>query len=582
VSPSSARRLGSRVLFDALPWLAGALACWPLLQGLPRGHDWPFELVRAAEYRAALAAGQMPPWWAENLYGGYGSPIFLFYAPLYAGGTALLSGLLGSLPGAATAALALLTALSVGTMLVFLRAVVGDPAAARIGSVFYVLHPYLLGDKLLRSANAEFAALALAPLPLAGVALIGARPRAGFAALSAGLALCILAHNLTALVVMGLVALAAPLLHAGTAGWQTWLRIALAIALGLAMAAFFWLPAVSLTHWVRIDELVQGPFDFHGSFPSLAQALGYGSFFSAGLLTPLALGLALFALLRHPACGALPRRLLGACLAAAAGCLFLITPMSTLVWEHVPLLPLFQFPWRMQGPLALMSALAAALAFAALGARASQRRRSAAEIVLFAACVANALPTLIRAEAIVPAERAVLAQRLAPRTIRAMQLPATVVDEYLPRAARREALETGRPVLGPVVGAPQDARVAVLEDHGTRIALSVQLAEPGRLRIARWSVPGWRLELDGRPSEPLSNADGSLDVDLPAGETQLLLRLETPALRRAGAAASAVAFLVWLWLVIRGPRAERRGRFGRRPSPPPEGRRRGLLDPDQD
>jgi hypothetical protein len=555
VSPASVRRLGSGALFGALPWLAGALACWPLLDGFPRGHDWTFELVRAVEYRAALAAGQWPPWWAEDLYGGYGSPIFLFYAPLYAAGTTLLSEFLGSLPAAATAALALLTALSVGTMLFFLRAVVGDPAAARIGSVFYVLHPYLLGDKLLRNANAEFAALALAPLPLAGVALIGARPRAGFAALSAGLALCILAHNLTALVVTGVVALAAVLLHAGTADRRTWLRIALALALGLAMSAFFLLPAISLTHWVRIDELVRGRFDFHENFPSLAQAFGYRTFFSAGLLTPLALGLALLALLRKPASGAPPRRLLGACLAAAAGFLFLMTPLSTVFWENVPLLPLFQFPWRMQGPLALMSALAAALAFAALGARASQGRRCAAEIVLFTACVANALPTLIRAEALVPAERALLAQRLAPRTLRATQIPATVADEYLPRGARRETSKTERPLLGPVAWAPHDARVTVLEDRGTRIALSVHLAAPGRLRIARWSVPGWRLELDGRPSEPHSNLAGSLDVDLPAGQTQLSLRLEPPALRRAGVAVSAVACFVWLCLVMRGPRA---------------------------
>jgi len=557
----------SRALFAALPWLAVVLACAPLLGGFPRGHDWTFELVRAAEYRAALAAGQWPPWWAENLYGGYGSPIFLFYAPLYAAGTALLSGPFGSPPAAAAAMLALLTVAAYAAMQALLRAVVADPAAARVGSVFYVLHPYLLGDKLLRNANAEFAALALVPLPLAGVALIGARPRAGAALLSAGLALCILAHNLTALVALALIALVAVAVHAGASGGRVWLRIAGGLALGLALSAFFWLPAVSLTPWVRIDELVAGRFDFHANFPALAQIFGHGLFYSAGLLTPLSLALALLAWRRAAALGAPARRLLAACLAAAAALCLLQTPASTPVWERLPLLPLFQFPWRMQGPLALLAALVGGLAFAALAARAAPGRRRAVEVALLAACAANALPTLLRAEALTPRERAQALASLAPAEIRDRQIPATVADEYLPRGARRSAARDERPARGlaPLVRPPADARISVLEARGTRVALDVSLAEPARLRIARWAVPGWRLELDGRPSPPLANEAGSLDVELPAGRTRLALRLEPPALRRAGLAASAAALAVWLGLVARcGVGPTRSGALARR------------------
>lgn len=70
--------------------------------------------MRVSEFREALAAGQVPPYWSGNLYGGYGSPVFLFYAPLFS----LL-------------------------------------AAARVGTVSFVLHPYVLGDKLVRNADAE-------------------------------------------------------------------------------------------------------------------------------------------------------------------------------------------------------------------------------------------------------------------------------------------------------------------------------------------------------------------------------------------------------------------------------------------
>src|SRR5258706_16477610 len=66
----------------ALPWLMCLVGVAPLLfGGFPLGHDWQYELVRVSEYQAALIAGQLPPYWSENLYAGYGSPVFFYYAP---------------------------------------------------------------------------------------------------------------------------------------------------------------------------------------------------------------------------------------------------------------------------------------------------------------------------------------------------------------------------------------------------------------------------------------------------------------------------------------------------------------------
>jgi uncharacterized membrane protein len=142
-----------------LPYLACLVAVWPLLaQGFPRGHDWSFELVRIAEYQAALGAGQLPPYWSENLYSGYGSPIFLFYAPLFLFLSALVSWVL-SVPAAATSVLIAFTLVSVWSVQKMMRAAGTSSTAARIAVYVYVLNPYLLGDKLIRNANAECAGL---------------------------------------------------------------------------------------------------------------------------------------------------------------------------------------------------------------------------------------------------------------------------------------------------------------------------------------------------------------------------------------------------------------------------------------
>ncbi|MDH3212310.1 MAG: hypothetical protein OEM05_07475 [Myxococcales bacterium] len=543
----------------ALPWVACAIACWPLVRdGFPRGHDWVFELVRVAEYRAALAAGQLPPSWGENLYGGYGSPVFLFYAPLFSAGAALFAWALDSVAAGAALLLVLLTVVSVVTTRRMIASACAWPAgvgpanevaaaAVRVGVYVALLHPYLLGDKLLRNADAEFAALCFVPIVLEGVLRAGARPRAAFALVSGGLALTILSHNLTALVAVGLALGAGLVLYPPGRSGRTWAVLGAALGFGLALTAFFWLPAVSLTSWVRTEDLLRGKFDFHRQFPAGGAIFGYGPFYATGLVTPAALLAAItvaFRLRDDPR-----RRLLVGVLGAAVVFLFLTSRASTVVWESAPLLPLFQFPWRWIGPLALVTALAAALAFAGSLAGARPRLRVTIELAVFALCVLNALPLLAQSRPILPQLRTRLPQLLTPEAIRRDGRSVTVLDEYLPRAANPEVWKTRRPRESPVVRVGGAADVVVLRDAGSHIRLSVRAAEPTSLRLARWAFPGWRLELSGRSAEWQANEDGSIDIDVPAGETLVELRYRAPAVRRFGLAASAVALAGWLALV---------------------------------
>lgn len=543
-----------------LPGLAVAIACGPLIRdGFPRGHDWIYELVRVAEYQAALAAGQLPPAWAENLYAGYGSPVFLFYPPLFCAAASPLAWVLGSVAAGATLLLVLLTAASVWTAHGFFqRACTGTggagrsstrlaAAAARVGVYVYVLHPYLLGDKLLRNASAEFAALCLAPLALEGVLRAGTRPRGAFIQISLGLSLAILSHNLTALVVVSLVLGAGLVVYPPGRSRATWGLLVAAIAFALALTAFFWVPAISLTSLVRSQDLLVGKFDFHRQFPGFFEVFGYDRFFATGLVTPavwLVAGVAVFRLGDDPR-----RRLLVAGLGAGFGFWFLLTRASTFIWEHVPLLPFFQFPWRMIGPLALMTALSAALAFAGLLAHSSRRVRIGAELVVFGLCALNALPVLGQARPIAPEIRARLSEVLAPESIRSGRQSVTVGDEYLPRAANPATWKSQRTPHGPVVAVAGDAEIAVIRNTGSWIELEVTADEAVRLRLARWAFPGWRLERSGEVVPWQANRDGSIDVFVPAGETRLELRYQAPPVRRITLGVSGLALLVWILLV---------------------------------
>ena len=548
-----------------LPWAAAVISCWPLLaSGFPRGHDWPYELARVAEYQAALLAGQFPPAWGENLYGGYGSPIFLFYAPLFAAGASLAGWILGSVAGGASAFLCLLTAVSVWSATGMLRAggSEGAPSAgvapevgtgARIGACVLVLHPYLIGDKLLRNANSEFAALCLIPLVLWGVLRAGSRPRRAFVLLSSGLALTILAHNLMALVAVAFALIAAFILYVPPR-WPrvVWILFAGAF-FGLALAGFFWIPALTLLSEVRTEELLQQKFDFHLQFKPLASMFGYRGFFASGLLTPAVLLLAALALLRGRHSSARSNRLLAGCLVASFAFLYLISPVSSPVWEHAPLLPLFQFPWRLAGPFALIAALAASLVATRFLSGASDTRRALAEIAVFVLCVANAWPQLREYRALRPEFRSRPETWLAPETIRSGDQSVTVGDEYLPRGADPEAWLLERPREGPIVAMSNPVTVRIEEDRGTHIVFQVRSEAESRLRLARWFFPGWRMRLDLVPAEPTPSPVGSIELVVPAGETRVELFFRQPQVRAMALNLSGVALLVWILLLCLWP-----------------------------
>jgi hypothetical protein len=531
---------------EALPWLAALVGVIPLLlHGFPEGHDWSFELLRVSEYQSALAAGQRPPFWAENLYGGYGSPVFLFYAPLFSAAGSAAAWLAGSLTRGATAVLVAASLASVPAVRAFLAGLleaarVPSRAAVRLGTACFVLHPYLLGDKWARNADAEFLALCLLPIPLAGVTAAARAPRRAFAAISAGLAGVALAHNLTAGIAVAGVLAAAAVLH-GRGTRVTWAVVAGGIAAGLALSAFFWLPVLELRDWIRPEELLRGKFDYRVQFQPLADVFGYRRFFAIGLVTPALLVAGGAAAIGSPKC----RALLVALCAAGAGLVFLVTAASEPVWILVPGLPLFQFPWRMLGPLGLCAAALAALVAAQALAGRPARTRALAELAAAALLALNALPMLGQYRPLSPEAESRVAALASPRAVRESFASVTVGDEYLPRPSDPHVWRMERPGDGPVVAATGATRFETLADGGTRIELATHSAERARLRLARFAFPGWRVEVDGAPGEWRPSRFGTLELEVPAGDAHVRVELEPPASRRAGLWLSGVSLALW-------------------------------------
>lgn len=540
------------------PWIAVLFACLPYALGFPQGDDGGREAVRIAEYLHALEDGQYPPYWASNFYGGYGSPVFLYYAPLFSFVAAIASKVTHSFASGGMLAACFFTAVSAFSMHALMREILGrgDAAAevaARISVYLYVLNPYLMVDKFVRGANAEFIALALLPIVLLGLLRVGREPLQGVLILSSGLALVILAHNLTALIALALSALAAVVFYRpwDGRGRRGFGYVALGVAFGLALSAFFWWPLLVFLPGVRMGDLT-GLFVLDAFMTPLA-LFGAGHPFTFDPLIPFILVLAVMIYFQGKVEGRAQQVLLFA-LSAAGLSLFLQWPISIHLWESIEVLKVFQFPWRMMGVLALVSAMAGGMIVHAWGQGRTNRFRGVLEYLILVLAVSVAIMGLMRTPPSIWRLDMSL-EGLSAHAIRERDVRATFHHEYLPPGAQ---LESRNPPSQVEIRAGDRLEAVILacRDRG-EMALTVDLNEPRSLRFPVWGADVWAVRLNGRDAAYRTDEIGSMEVDLPAGHHEVRMKSRPPRARVWGVGGSMVSWVVWLILALHGWRQRR-------------------------
>ena len=536
------------------------LTTLPLWQhGIPRGHDWMFELVRIAQMQASLEDGQLPAAWAPDLYHGWGSPIFLFYAPLFALTASAGVGLLGSTEPGVLATLVLLLTLGAGGIILAsqqLSLAEGESeashraASSRVALYLFLFNPYLLADLYLRNAFAELTALCLAPYLLAAIFAAGRRPRWALFGTLAGSVAILLAHNLSALIYASLVLAALPLLYGffGSRGGKARKAVLIGGGWGFALTLWFWWPAVALKPLIRSEELLTGKFRFQENFATLGETFGWGRIVSVGPLIALVLFAGIILLIRtprdHPAW-----RIRCGLVSASLVYLFFMRALSIPLWEVIPWMPLLQFPWRFLGPFALVTSLLGGVCFSASARNSTRRRRRWIEVTIALLVIFNALPTLLAVRPLPADVRRDLDRILAPELVREYGQTATVGDEYVPRRANSELWKMS--ANSPITLGSGRAIISVDSSEGSQIAATVLATEPSLLDISSWYFPGWMALVDGESVEISRGAGGNLNVPVNPGRHQLVLYYYSPAERRLGLLISSFALLIGLlWGVL--------------------------------
>lgn len=551
--------------------LIGALAAAALPLAAPwtlAGQSSLIELVRVQAFHAAVSAGDLWPAWLPDLYARHGSPLPLFYAPL-----AYLPVELARAAGlGATAAIhltfVLLWSAAAAGAAWAARAWFGPGAGAAAG-IAYALSPYFVADVYVRAGLAELAALAALPWALGALTRPGRR---AFVAGALAVAALVLSHNISALVGVPLLVAAALV-----AGGELRRRGVAMIALGLALSAFFWWPALRGKEQVQAEaSLTTGHFDYRRHFlrperllpgrtaVSLASAVGPRRPVRVGELVWLGL---LAAPLAARGADRVLRRRAGFLAAGAVFALAMTTAISAPLWQVLPLLRFVQFPFRWLLFVTLLGSLLAGFVAMRLPARGRPLviAAAAALALLLVRPLLEPRYAFVERSTLAPVftdrhglERALDDAALAApeaafaiEALRSRPVTGTSAHDFLPRGVERPPLAATR------AAEPLAAGLEVLDSGWgyPEVRATVRATARAPLALHQFDFPGWRVEVDGvlRPhrTEP---ARGRIVVDLAPGDREVVARFGwTP--ERAGAAAvsaaSALGLAIWLALGAR-------------------------------
>jgi hypothetical protein len=337
----------------------------------------------------------------------------------------------------------------------------------------------------------------------------------------------ILSHNITAFLFSLL--LGAYILYWGVvSGRWKWCGQALAaMALAVGMTAFFWFPSLYDTRWVQIHALQKGTFDFHDHFLDLRNLFALSVPIDSGSHNPYmpfnlgmaqvflaAMGLAAagWRLIRRDVAGVAMGAHVIFFLALLLLCILLMLPVSTPIWERVPLLAFVEFPWRLLGLAALATAGMAGASITIWRGRWANLALAVSLLIILGDALVFTYPRHpfrsyqdISVQDIVREEKSsgvigtAAGNEYLPLWVTQFPFTSPLVTAYL-NGEEAEKFDYGRLTAG--------ARASLLTASPSSVSYQLENTEPFQARFFTFYFPGWRAEVDGKAAE-LAPEEGS-------------------------------------------------------------------------
>jgi len=326
-------------------------AVWALFVPGFYGASDDLHIAWLQQMDAALRLGQFPPRFVPDLSFGFGYPLFNFVFPLpfYLGEIFHLIGF--SFVDSVKAVFVLSIPLSGYFMYKFLKEYTSE-ILSLAGAVVYIFTPYRATDIFIRGAIGEIFAFVFPPLiALSLVKIVKTKSLRWIGILGFSTAGLLMSHNIMAYMFFPFLALLALTLifTANSPRLLTFLKVFSGFVLGLLISIYFWLPAIVESALMKYDTV----FNFKDHFPTIKQLIvpyfGYGasvagpydgmSFF-LGIVNLLLVVVGIIFFLKKKSL------ILSWALGTFLAAVFMMNYRSSFIWDSVPYLPYFQFPWR--------------------------------------------------------------------------------------------------------------------------------------------------------------------------------------------------------------------------------------------
>ncbi len=505
------------------------------------GHDSYIHGLWTKHFAQGLAEGNLYPRLANDIFGGFGSFVFMFYPPVsfYLNSIFAFAGndhnyYYPVLALAANFALFL----SGCAAYCWLETRIGKGEALLCSMMYMVLPLHLFIDLYVTASIAQFWCYVWFPLVMLATEKISRAEKYGVPLLAASSALLVMT-NIPAALLFLIFAAAYGMVICRPAGYHL---LAFAYLLGAGLSAVYALPMMAYKELVDVDGHWEGFFHYSNFFidKGIYRLQGQESSRFTLALAALITAWVAVAFISKMQKGRV--KVFLACSAAVS--FFLCLSISNFLWEALPIARIVHFPRR----LLIIPTVIIVLAAAALLAEKKDYMREAVAVAVILLALAI-LPFKLANDYFFPVNEAFI-DKFHGRQYE-------FFSHYLPREGIWEAIDIDNKAVKDYPRAQiSEGKVEVKKWESGKIRLVVSGGAGARLKIRQFLFPGWQARLDGEAVG--MEKDGGLGImviNLPREVEGGVLKMDFRRLpaEKWGNAVSLAALLV-LGLVIRRER----------------------------
>ena len=515
-----------------------------LYLGIPSGHDFEFHMNSWMEVHQQWQEGVFYPRWAALAHSGYGEARFLFYPPA----SWMLGSFLGlflpwkMVPGAYIWIVLSLSGLS---MFCLARCWL-EWRDAVFAAALYAVNPYHLVIVYWRSALAELLAGVLLPLLLLWILRLEERRWRAVIPLGLVVAVAWLTNAPSAVMVNYSLGLLVVVLAVRQKSARPILFGVAAAAIGIALAAFYVLPAAYEEKWVNISQVlspgVQPADNFLFTTLSDADHNHFNRLVSLVAVAEMVwLALAIWFSKKRTR----TPTLWTAMTTWGAATVLVMFSFTSLLWNHLPQLKFVQLPWRWL----LCLNVSLVLLFVIACQRWWMRLLGYTALLAVLVFVWHRVqpPWWDHASDVELMHRAMLSGDGYEGT-----------DEYVPINA--DSYEIDKSARKATLDGPGRARIRIEKWDAEDKKFSADVTEPTQLVLRLFNYPAWQVQVNGRPVETKTHdTTGQIIVPVKAGSNEVTVHFARTWDRITGGWVSivtaVVVFAVWLLINKSNPPA---------------------------